>query len=90
MQPGAVHGDANVSSPTFNVDHHIQCCHCTNCKNIQSFVRQPTEVEQELQEELEENTDTGSECEQSSDEERLSELNRDVDKITEEVFGLPF
>jgi len=70
----------------------IQCgpsCHCINCNNTPSFVSQP---EQELQAEQDDQTDSEdtSDKEMSSDEESVDELNREVDMIMEEVFGVPF
>ena len=79
---------------------NIQCgpsCQCINCKNTYMYTTQSVENEEEIEEELEEyrrlddevNSEGPSDSE-SDEGERLLELNRDVDDIMEEVFGVPF
>ena len=64
-----------------------------NCKNTDKYKSEQPETEQELQDEVEESIDQNdSENEEvsSDEEERLADLNRDIDNIMEEVFGVPF
>ena len=63
-----------------------------NCNNTEKYISQQPHTEHELQEEVEESIDKNdSEYEEiSSDEEvRLADLNKDIDNIMEEVFGVP-
>ena len=76
-------------------------CRCVNCKNIPTYITQQ-DTEQELQDEIHEYiqqqdglTDSkGFDADNatSDEDERMEELelNRDVDCIMEEVFGVPF
>ena len=79
----------------------LQCgpsCHCVNCKNTSQYVTQNEEPEQEIQQEIKEvvnkdNSDSeGLTDEESSLDEtdRLDELNREVDEMMEEIFGVKF
>ena len=85
------------------IKESTQCgpsCRCLNCKNIPSYITQPDteqELEEEIQEELQEHArqqDDHTDSEEfditSDEDERLDELNRDVNIIMEEVFGVPF
>ena len=63
-----------------------------NCNNTEKYTSQQPHTEHELQEEVEESIDKNdSEYEEiSSDEEvRLADLNKDIDNIMEEMFGVP-
>ena len=80
----------------------LQCgpsCHCVNCKNTSQYVRQNEEAEQEIQQEINEEVvnEDNSDSEGPTDEEstvdetdRLDELNRKVDEMMEEIFGVEF
>ena len=80
-------------------------CQCVNYRNTTMYIAQSSETEEEIQEEMyeqsrlyQEGDDTESEEEGHSDkdiystdeEDRLDELNQEVDQLMEDVFGIPF
>ena len=74
----------------------IRCgpsCHCINCKNTKSTQKQSKGEQEIYQEVLEEIKDLGeiSDLETSDNEhEILDDLNREIDCMMEDIFGVPF
>ena len=69
-------------------------CHCINCKNTKNNQQQSKgeqETDQEVLEEMKDQGDISDDLETTDDEhERLDDLNREVDSMMEDIFGVPF